>query len=114
MPFTTRVQLELGGKNPLIVMEDADLDQAVDLVIKGGLSLSGQACTGTSRVLVVKEVREAFIEKLVARVKSLKVGSGTIAGNDVGPLATARQLETVLLTSRSASARPGSCSAATA
>ena len=63
-PLTTRVQMELGGKNPLIVMEDADLDLAVDLAIKGGLSLSGQACTGTSRILVVKQVRDAFIEKL--------------------------------------------------
>lgn len=94
--FTTRLQMELGGKNPLIVMEDADLDKAVDLAVKGGFSLSGQACTGTSRVLVMKQVRAAFTEKLVARVKALKVGSGMVAGNDVGPLATARQLETVL------------------
>ena len=96
VPLTTRVQMELGGKNPLIVMEDADLDLAVDLAIKGGLSLSGQACTGTSRILVVKQVRDAFIEKLVIRVKALKIGSGTTTGMDVGPLATARQLETVL------------------
>jgi aldehyde dehydrogenase (NAD+) len=54
VPFTTRTQMELGGKNPLIVMEDADLDKAVDLTVKGGLSLTGQACTGTSRVLVVR------------------------------------------------------------
>jgi acyl-CoA reductase-like NAD-dependent aldehyde dehydrogenase len=94
--FTTRTQLELGGKNPLIVMEDADLDKAVDLVIKGGLSLSGQACTGTSRVLVMKEVKAEFTAKLVAKVKALKIGSGMTAGNDIGPLATARQLETVL------------------
>ena len=94
--FTTRTQMELGGKNPLIVMEDADLDKAVDLTIKGGLSLSGQACTGTSRVLVMREVKAAFTEKLVARVKALKVGSGLVGGNDIGPLATARQLETVL------------------
>jgi alpha-ketoglutaric semialdehyde dehydrogenase len=94
--FTTRTQLELGGKNPLIVMEDADLDKAVDLTIKGGLSLSGQACTGTSRVLVVKQVKAAFTSKLVAKVKALKIGSGMTAGIDIGPLATARQLETVL------------------
>jgi aldehyde dehydrogenase (NAD+) len=94
--FTTRTQLELGGKNPLIVMEDADLDKAVDLTIKGGLSLSGQACTGTSRVLVVKQVKAEFTSKLVAKVKALKIGSGMTAGMDIGPLATARQLETVL------------------
>jgi acyl-CoA reductase-like NAD-dependent aldehyde dehydrogenase len=94
--FTTRTQMELGGKNPLIVMEDADIDKAVDLTVKGGLSLSGQACTGTSRVLVMSEIKAAFTEKLVSRVKALKVGSGLVAGNDIGPLATARQLETVL------------------
>ena len=94
--FATRTQLELGGKNPLIVMEDADLDKAVDLTIKGGLSLSGQACTGTSRVLVMKEIKADFTEKLVKKVKALKIGSGIAAGNDIGPLATARQLETVL------------------
>jgi acyl-CoA reductase-like NAD-dependent aldehyde dehydrogenase len=96
LTFVTRTQLELGGKNPLIVMEDADLDKAVDLTTKGGLSLSGQACTGTSRVLVMKEVKAAFTEKLVSKVKALKVGSGMVAGNDIGPLATARQLETVM------------------
>ncbi|ARQ02925.1 aldehyde dehydrogenase family protein [Pseudorhodoplanes sinuspersici] len=94
--FTTRTQMELGGKNPLIVMEDADLDKAVDLTIKGGLSLSGQACTGTSRVLAMKQVKEEFTAKLVAKVKSLKIGCGLVAGMDIGPLATARQLETVL------------------
>jgi acyl-CoA reductase-like NAD-dependent aldehyde dehydrogenase len=96
VPLTTRTQMELGGKNPLVVMEDADLDQAVDLAIKGGLSLTGQACTGTSRIIVVKQVRTAFVEKLIAKVKALKIGSGMTAGMDVGPLATAKQLETVL------------------
>ncbi len=94
--ITTRTQMELGGKNPLLVMEDADLDAAVDLAIKGGLSLSGQACTGTSRLVVVSAVRRAFTEKLVARVRSLRIGSGLQAGMDLGPLATASQLETVL------------------
>lgn len=94
--FTTRTQMELGGKNPLIVMEDADLDKAVDLTIKGGLSLAGQACTGTSRVLVMKQVRAEFTAKLAAKVKTLKVGSGLTPGMDMGPLATAKQLETVL------------------
>lgn len=92
----TRVQLELGGKNPLIVMEDADLDLAVDLTVKGGYSLSGQACTGTSRVIVVSAVREEYTRRLLAKVRALKVGSGTTPGMDLGPLASARQLETVL------------------
>lgn len=96
VPLTTRTQMELGGKNPLLVMEDADLDQAVELTIKGGFSLSGQACTGTSRVLVAAAVREAYTEKLLARVKTLKIGSGLTPGMDLGPLATRNQLDNVL------------------
>lgn len=94
--MTTRTQMELGGKNPLIVLADADLDKAVDLTVKGGFSLSGQACTGTSRVLVDASVKVAFIEKLITRVKALKVGSGMQGGFDLGPLATKAQLENVL------------------
>ena len=94
--ITTRTQMELGGKNPLIVMDDADLDKAVDLAVKGGFSLTGQACTGTSRVLVMRAVKAAFTEKLLAKIKALKIGDGMVGGNEIGPLATARQLETVL------------------
>ncbi len=94
--MTTRTQMELGGKNPLIVMEDANLDLAVDLAIKGGFALSGQACTGTSRVLVMQSVKQAFTDKLIAKVRTLKIGSGMTPGMDLGPLATKRQLETVL------------------
>ncbi|WP_194712938.1 aldehyde dehydrogenase family protein [Noviherbaspirillum soli] len=93
--MTTRTQMELGGKNPLIVMEDADLDRAVDLVVKGGLSLSGQACTGTSRILVMAQVKAQFTEKLLAKVKSMKVGSGA-SGAEIGPLASEKQMENVL------------------
>ena len=95
-PFTTRTQMELGGKNPLIIMEDADLDKAVDLAVKGGLSLTGQACTGTSRLLVHTAVKAAFTEKLISKVKQLKIGSGMDPKNELGPLATKKQLETVL------------------
>lgn len=96
VPLTTRTQMELGGKNPLIVMEDADLDKAVDLTIKGGFSLSGQACTGTSRVLVAQAVKDRYLDKLLARVRTLKIGSGMTPGMDLGPLATRKQLDTVL------------------
>jgi acyl-CoA reductase-like NAD-dependent aldehyde dehydrogenase len=94
--LTTRTQMELGGKNPLIVMDDARLDHAVDLAVKGGLSLSGQACTGTSRIIVMKSVKAAFTEKLLEKIAALKVGSGMVPGMDIGPLATRKQLETVL------------------
>jgi aldehyde dehydrogenase (NAD+) len=94
--LTTRTQMELGGKNPLIVMADADLDKTVDLAVKGGLSLTGQACTGTSRIIVLAPVRDAFTEKLVARVKAMKIGSGLDPSAELGPMATKAQLETVL------------------
>jgi len=94
--LTTRTQMELGGKNPLIVMDDADLDHAVDLAVKGGLSLSGQACTGTSRILVMRSIRQAFTDRLLARVRALKIGRGVDKGTDIGPLATAAQLDNVL------------------
>ena len=96
VPLTTRTQMELGGKNPLIVMEDADLDKAADLAIKGGLSLTGQACTGTSRLLVHRAVKAAFTERLLAKMRALKIGSGMDAAMEIGPLATKKQMETVL------------------
>src|SRR5690606_16213734 len=93
--MTTRLQMELGGKNPLIVLADADLDAAVDLAVKGGYSLSGQACTGTSRVLIEKSVYQAFADKLVERVSKLKVANG-MNGGDLGPMPTESQMTTVL------------------
>lgn len=94
--FTTRTQMELGGKNPLIVMEDADIDLAVDLTVNGGFSLTGQACTGTSRVIVMKEVKESFIQKLIEKTSSLKIGNGFEEGVKIGPLANEKQLKNVL------------------
>lgn len=94
--LTTRTQMELGGKNPLIVLEDADLDTAVDLTVAGGFSLTGQACTGTSRVLIVPALKQAYLDKLAARARELSVGDGQAGDTKIGPLASARQLETVL------------------
>lgn len=94
--LSTRVQLELGGKNPLIVMEDADLDYAVQLAVKGGFELTGQACTGTSRVIVMDAVHDAFVQKLVEKTEQLTVGNGLSKGVEVGPLANESQLRNVL------------------
>lgn len=94
--LVTRTQMELGGKNPIIVMDDADIETAVKLTINGGFSLSGQACTGTSRVIVMKDVKEHFIEKLIERTKALKIGDGFDEDADMGPLANKRQLKNVL------------------
>ncbi|WP_019122321.1 aldehyde dehydrogenase family protein [Brevibacillus massiliensis] len=94
--LSTRVQLELGGKNPLIVLEDADLEQAAELAIKGGFELTGQACTGTSRVIVMDEVHDRFVDALIEKTKALKVGSGLSEGVEIGPLANESQLTNVL------------------
>ncbi|WP_071395773.1 aldehyde dehydrogenase family protein [Bacillus tuaregi] len=94
--FTTRLQMELGGKNPIIVMDDADVDQAATLTVNGGFSLTGQACTGTSRVIVMKEVKDAYVEKLIEKTKALKVGNGFENGVKIGPLANEKQLKNVL------------------
>ncbi|WP_248926943.1 aldehyde dehydrogenase family protein [Paenibacillus hamazuiensis] len=94
--LSTRVQLELGGKNPLIVMDDADVEQAAELAVKGGFELTGQACTGTSRVIVMDSVHDRFVEALVARTRALIIGSGLRKGVDVGPLANESQLRNVL------------------
>jgi aldehyde dehydrogenase (NAD+) len=94
--LATRTQMELGGKNPLIVLEESDVPLAVDLTIKGGFSLTGQACTGTSRVLVTPQAKAAFVAQLVEKTAALKIGNGMAADAQIGPLATASQLHTVL------------------
>ncbi|MFB7139997.1 aldehyde dehydrogenase family protein [Gottfriedia sp. NPDC056225] len=94
--FTTRTQMELGGKNPLIVMDDADVDLAVNLAVNGGFHLTGQACTGTSRVIVMKEVKEQFVQKLVEKTSALRIGDGFDESVIIGPLANEKQLKNVL------------------
>lgn len=94
--FNTRTQMELGGKNPLIVLDDSNIARAVDLTVKGGFSLTGQACTGTSRVLVTPAARGPFVLALLDKVRSLRVGNGLEEGVEIGPLATADQLRTVM------------------
>ncbi|MCX8157682.1 MAG: aldehyde dehydrogenase family protein [Verrucomicrobiae bacterium] len=91
-----RAQMEMGGKNPTLVLADADLDLAANLVVKAGFGLTGQACTATSRVIVEKTVLPAFMEKLVARTAALKVGPGDAPGVDMGPAVSAAQLESNL------------------
>ncbi|MFD2924837.1 aldehyde dehydrogenase family protein [Halobacillus naozhouensis] len=92
----TRTQMELGGKNPLIVMNDADVELAAKLTINGGFSLSGQACTGTSRVLVMKEMKDQYLQALIEKTSALKVGNGFEEGVTICPLASEKQLENVL------------------
>ncbi|GGG02219.1 putative aldehyde dehydrogenase YcbD [Paenibacillus abyssi] len=91
-----KYQLEMGGKNPIIIANDADLDLAVEATISGGIRSTGQKCTATSRVIIMREVYDAFKEKLLDRIGQLKVGSGLDAQTWLGPCANENQLRTVL------------------
>jgi NAD-dependent aldehyde dehydrogenases len=91
-----KYQLEMGGKNPVIVLKDADLELAVNATISGGLRSTGQKCTATSRVIVEKEIFPAFREKLLEKIAVLKVGDGMEASTWLGPCASESQMETVL------------------
>jgi aldehyde dehydrogenase (NAD+) len=88
-----RVQLEMGGKNPVVVAGDADPDRAAALIVKGAFGLSGQACTGTSRVIVTAANHDAVVEAIVARTEALTVGPGDQNGVDMGALASAEQFD---------------------
>ena len=88
-----RAQMEMGGKNPTIVLADADLDLAATLVVKAGYGLTGQACTATSRVIVEKSVAAALAEKIAAKAKMLKVGNGLKSGIEMGPAVNQQELD---------------------
>ena len=92
----TRVQLEMGGKNPTIVLNDAKLDLAVSIAVTGGFGLTGQACTATSRVIVEEGIADRFAAALADAARNLKVGSGLEAGTQMGPAVSQDQLETDL------------------
>jgi aldehyde dehydrogenase (NAD+) len=91
-----KVSLELGGKNAVIVMEDADLDLAADGVVIGAFSISGQRCTATSRVIIHANVYDTFLKKLLDRPAKQKVGPGSDDTSDVTPIISKKQLERVL------------------
>ena len=88
-----RAQMEMGGKNPTIVLSDADLDLAATLVTKAGFGLTGQACTATSRAIVERSVLEPFTEKLITKARALKVGNGLTPGVEMGPAVNLQELE---------------------
>ena len=83
----TRTQLELGGKNALIVMDDADLNDAVGAAVTAGFSNGGQWCTSTSRVLLHRGIAKQFLEMLSARCEKMNVGDGLLETTDMGPVA---------------------------
>ncbi|SFQ58217.1 aldehyde dehydrogenase family protein [Donghicola eburneus] len=88
----TKVQMEMGSKNALAVMDDADLDLAVTLALGGAFGGTGQKCTASSRLVVHEAIHDAFVEKLVAATKALKVGHALEEGTQIGPVVSAQQL----------------------
>ncbi len=90
-----KYQLEMGGKNPIIITKDADLNAAVEAVISGGFRSTGQKCTASSRVIVESEVYDEFKEKLVQETEKIKVGNGLQEGIWMGPCASESQFNTV-------------------
>ena len=91
----TRTQLELGGKNALIVMADADLDAALDAAVTAGFSNAGQWCTSTSRILLQRPIAESFLQRLVARCEKMSVGDGLLETTDMGPVAGPQQFRDI-------------------
>ncbi len=90
-----KVSLEMGGKNAIIVMDDAPLDLAVDGAVWGGFGTSGQRCTAASRVIVHDKVHRAFTQQFLERAKRLKLGSGLDETTDVGPVINETQLRRI-------------------
>jgi aldehyde dehydrogenase (NAD+) len=95
-PTFKRCHLEMGGKNIIVVMDDANLDLAVEGAVWGGFGTTGQRCTAASRVAVQKGVYREFVERFVSRAKSLKVGDGLDPSTQMGPCINEQQLNTVM------------------
>lgn len=88
-----KYQLEMGGKNPLVVLADADVDNAVACALNGAFFSTGQRCTASSRLIVEEGVHDQFVEKLHAQVAGLKVGDAVAEGTQIGPVVDQRQLD---------------------
>ena len=87
-----RVQLEMGGKNPLVVLDDADIDVAVDAAVNGAYFSTGQRCTASSRLIVTEGIHDRFVKAMLARLAALKVDDALAQGTDIGPVVDQVQL----------------------
>jgi acyl-CoA reductase-like NAD-dependent aldehyde dehydrogenase len=87
-----KVQLEMGGKNPFVVLDDADLDVAVAAAVNSGFFSSGQRCTASSRLIVTTGIHDRFVKAMQARMATLKVDDARLPGTDIGPVVDERQL----------------------
>ena len=88
-----KLQLEMGGKNPMVVLNDADLDIAVEACLNGAFYSTGQRCTASSRLIVEAGIHDAFVERLVAGAQALRVGNPLAAETQVGPVVSEPQLQ---------------------
>jgi len=88
-----RVQLEMGGKNPLIILDDADLDVAVEVIVTGSFYSTGQRCTASSRLIVTAGIYDALMERLLTCTRALRVGDALDADTQIGPVVDAQQLQ---------------------
>ena len=88
-----KFQLEMGGKNPQVILDDANLAQAVELSVQSAFFSTGQRCTASSRLIVTEGIYEKFVEGMKARMATLKIGDALEAGIDIGPVASLAQLE---------------------
>ena len=95
-PSFKRVHLELGGKNAIMILDDANLDLAVDGCLWGGFGTTGQRCTAASRVIVHEKVHDAFLQRFVERAKRLRVGDGLDSDTEMGPSVSVEQRQTVM------------------
>jgi len=95
-PSFKKVHLEMGGKNVILIMDDADLELAVDGALWGGFGTTGQRCTAASRVVVHKDLYKAFVQRFVERARTLRVGDGLDANTQMGPSISEPQLKKVM------------------
>jgi aldehyde dehydrogenase (NAD+) len=91
-----KVQCEMGGKNPVVILEDADMDLAVESTAQGAFGSSGQRCTATSRAVVMNEIADEFVKRIAARARSMRLGAGSDPNTEMGPSVDESQFKTVL------------------
>lgn len=104
-----RFQLEMGGKNPLVVLDDCDFERAIQCALDGAFFASGQRCTASSRLIVTEGIHDRFVEALAARVAALRVGDALDAQTQMGPVASQAQLDKSLSYIRIATSEGGVC-----
>lgn len=88
-----KIQLEMGGKNPLVILKDANLEQAVEVAVQGAFYSTGQRCTASSRFIVEDSIHDKFVKAVVERLSALTVDDALKAGTDIGPVVSASQLD---------------------